>query len=282
MARNYCFTAFEKKEVENLIRDETTKYLIYGEEICPETERLHYQGYVEFNKTVKISKKGKLKILCPTTHFEIRKGNQEQAINYCKKDGKFFEHGEPSRQGSRTDILEVKNLLDQGSRMKDVADLHFPVFLRFERSLKSYISMTREKRNWKTELYIHWGESGTGKSYDAFMFNQESTYSLPKPNGQNVYFDGYDGEEIVIMDDFYGWIPWSLLLNLCDQYPLLVNTKGGTTPFLAKRIYITSNKRYNEWYQNIEDLRPLKRRITKEIHYIFENSDNVTGDEVRG
>lgn len=277
MARNYCFTSFVMMEVEALIEWEHTTYLIYGEEKCPETKKLHYQGYVEFNKTVKISKKGILKDLAPTTHFEKRLGTQEQARTYCKKDGTFFEFGEPSKMGARTDILQVKAVLDQGGSLRDIAENHFQTFLRCERSLKSYISLTKKKRNWRTELYIHWGDSGTGKSYDAFNYNKESTYALPKPNGNSVFFDGYDGEEVVIIDDFYGWIPWSLLLNLCDEYPMLVNTKGGTVPFLAKRIYITSNKSYKEWYTNIENISPLKRRITKCLHY--KNGDG-DGDEV--
>jgi hypothetical protein len=47
MSRHYCLTFFKKPEI-HLI--EEFRYFIYGEEICPKINKLHWQAYVEFYK----------------------------------------------------------------------------------------------------------------------------------------------------------------------------------------------------------------------------------------
>jgi hypothetical protein len=69
-----------------------------------------------------------------------------------------------------------------------------------------------------------------------------------------------------VIDDFYGWLPWSFLLQLCDRYAMRVPTKGGHLPFLSKVIIFTSNVHPSEWYDYISKphmkLDALLRRIT--------------------
>lgn len=65
------------------------------------------------------------------------------------------------------------------------------------------------------------------------------------------WWDGYANHEHVVIDEFYGWLPFDLLLRLCDRYPLLVETKGGQVQFSANTIVITTNKRPTEWYTNM-------------------------------
>lgn len=61
------------------------KYAIYQIERCPKTNRLHYQGYIEFvgKKTYSFVHK-KLDGLS-TAHLECRRGTQRDAIEYCAK-----------------------------------------------------------------------------------------------------------------------------------------------------------------------------------------------------
>ena len=64
------------------------------------------------------------------------------------------------------------------------------------------------------------------------------------------WWDGYSTQETVVLDEFYGWLPFDLLLRLCDRYPLLVETKGGQVQFVAKTIIITSNSLPSNWYRS--------------------------------
>lgn len=78
------------------------------------------------------------------------------------------------------------------------------------------------------------------------MDNYPKAYWKQRSN----WWDGYAGHEAVILDEFYGWLPFDLLLRLCDRYPLMVETKGGQTQFAAKTICITTNMLPCNWYKS--------------------------------
>jgi len=67
----------------------------------------------------------------------------------------------------------------------------------------------------------------------------------------------------IIIDEFYGWIPWAFLLRLLDVYPLQLPVKGGFVPAHYDRVYITSNKSPLDWYtkEKVGSFAPLLRRI---------------------
>lgn len=53
-----------------------------------------------------------------------------------------------------------------------------------------------------------------------------------------------------------------------DRYPMMVQTKGGQTQFLAKDLIITSNSQPWEWYNNEKikhRMEPFYRRIDRWI-----------------
>lgn len=76
------------------------------------------------------------------------------------------------------------------------------------------------------------------------------------------WWDGYSGQHTVIIDEFYGQLRWSFVLQLLDRYPLRVETKGGCVPFVSRRIIITSNREPSQWYKSSIDPAPLLRRLT--------------------
>jgi hypothetical protein len=122
------------------------------------------------------------------------------------------------------------------------------------------------------------GPTGTGKSHLAFQEAGDSVY-IKNPNTK--WWDGYRGEEKVIIDEFCGRIDISYLLLWLDKYPCPAEKKCFNTCLNAKYFWITSNLTVEEWYP---DARPvhiaaLKRRIkvTKRMmqRYIGEVDEEV-------
>lgn len=259
-ARNWCFT-LNNPTTTTLPFDDSVQYAVWQKE-RGENGTEHLQGYVEFKKVRKL---GGLKKLFPTAHFEIRRGSQTQAIEYCKKEDTRiegpWEYGERKEQGKRNDLAEVKEKLDKGASLVEIADSHFSSFVRYHKSFKEYKRLKTAKRQWKTEVQVFWGPTGSGKSRRAM---EENPGAYWKTNSQ--WWDDYDGQETVIIDEFYGWFPFNFLLRLLDRYPLTVETKGGHVEFVAKKIVITSNQKPEDWYRNI-DVSPLMRRL-ETIEYI--------------
>jgi len=216
---------------------------------------VHLQGYVHLENPKAL---GAMKIICPQAHWEPRRGSHEQAKAYCSKAetrlaGPWFINPdkEPHQgQGKRNDLMALKESIDSGVTISDLAEEHFGTMAKYSRWAKEYMILKGlNKRNWVTFTTVVWGPTGTGKTRSVQEKAGPKAYWMKKPGmGQTVFFDGYDGEEDVVIDEFYGWIPYDLLLRMCDRYPLLVDTKGGAVSFCPKRIWITSNVEPRKWY----------------------------------
>lgn len=239
--------------------------MVFQREVCPTTGREHFQGYLELTVRQRLAAV-KTALGDPSVHLEPRKGTALEAKAYCQKDESRKEGTSPVElgemssvtPGARQDLLAVKALLDKGSSELEIADAEFPTWARNFRAIERYKRLQLEVRSWKTDLFIICGATGTGKSRVC-----QETYADAywKPRGN--WWDGYDAHQTVIIDDFYGWLPWDLLLRLTDRYPLTVETKGGSVQFVAKRIVITSNKSPGQWYKDEIDKSPLQRRTTR-------------------
>lgn len=236
-----------------------------------ESGTLHYQGYVIFNVKKRLSA---CKTVCPRAHWEPRRGAHRDAHAYCSKEdtrveGPFFVGVEPHLEpGKRNDLLSIKRAMDEEKSEREIAedDELFPVWARHPRLYARYKMVKRDnERNWPTLTTVYWGAPGVGKSRRARDEGGPDAFWLPKPNSSTgaLWWDGYDGQEVVIIDEFYGWISRDLLCRLCDRYPLVVQTKGGATPFLAKRIIITSNTPPGGWYRI--GLGAMERRLSGDL-----------------
>lgn len=225
------------------------------------------QGYAQL---VTPSRLPKIKELLgsPTAHIEKAKGSPQQAWDYCTKEetrieGPWCTGLRPGGAGTRTDIVGAVDLLKEGKRLAQVLEEYPSVVVKYFRGLQAcqmLLAKSRDPAN-SPVIEVFWGESGTGKTRKAVSENPDA-YLLTKPNGNGtLWFDGYEGQTCVILDEFYGWIQYDLLLRLLDRYPLRVQTKGGTVEMCATKFVITSNKSWRDWYPNIDKLDALERRI---------------------
>lgn len=254
-SRNYVFTVNYPEPGEEIgFDDKYMKFLVYQKE-KGEQGNPHFQGYVVFKTSVTLATAKKR--IHKKAHLEVRKGTHEQAKEYCIKgdtrlDGPWMYGVEPA-QGKRNDLVAVKKCLDDGGKLSDVAEEHFGVFMRYHKGLSLYMSLKQKKRDFISYTKVFFGPPGSGKTRRAVQECIErgrSYYMLSPPNQSSgaVWWDGYAGQDAVIIDDFYGWITHQFMLRLCDRYPMQVQTKGGVANFLSKYIYITSNKFPSEWW----------------------------------
>lgn len=259
--RRWCFTINnptpeEEDAVKNLAPD--AKYLICGREVG-ENGTPHLQGFVNLKKTTRM---GALKArLGGRGHFEPARGDDCSNRDYCSKGGDILiESGEVSKQGKRNDLHDAVCTLKQTKSLAAVAAAHPETYVKFSRGLRELLLISPEMttpRKWKTEVNVLVGPPGCGKSRYCLETAPDAYW---KPRGK--WWDGYDGHSDVILDDFYGWLPFDDMLRLCDRYPLRVETKGGTMNFIGRRIFITSNKLPHEWYNDeIGNKDALYRRL---------------------
>lgn len=269
-ARGWCGTTWELEswqDVEECTTDNKLKYLVYQLEESPTTGAIHVQWYAEFVSPVR---RGHVqRILGGRPHCEPRRGSPHQARAYCtKQDTAASAPSEigslPAGPGERSDLKAVQEALDQGQTPAQVARSHFGVWAKYYRAIDRYHLEHQPPRQWPMDVRVYYGRPGSGKSRRAFAEAGGDCYPLGHSNG-GAWFDGYAGQHTVVIDDFYGWLPWSFLLQLLDRYPLRVPTKGGHLPFISRVVILTSNSHPRDWYDSTKphiEYAALERRIT--------------------
>lgn len=108
------------------------------------------------------------------------------------------------------------------------------------------------------------GPTGTGKSHRAW--GEAGMDAYPK-DPRTKFWDGYQHQHHVVIDEFRGGIDIAHLLRWLDRYPVLVEIKGSSVPLVATNIWITSNIAPNRWYPDLdpETYAALERRLNVEI-----------------
>lgn len=97
-----------------------------------------------------------------------------------------------------------------------------------------------------------WGPTGVGKSRRAW--EEAGINAYPKIS-TTKWWDGYRPEEHenVVIDEFTGSVDILHMLRWLDRYPQIVETKGSSIIFKAKRIWLTSNINPVLWYPNANE-----------------------------
>lgn len=270
-SRNWLFTSFKSptetvdelcSRIQATYFTDQCQYCIYQIEKCPETHRVHAQGYLQLlnAKSLQALKKA----FSAEDHFEKRLGSHKEAKAYCSKNDSRLrepqEHGQgKDDQGVRVDLADVRDLILQGANARTVLDSCFGAFVKYHTGIEKAIRLMTPSRTEHTFLQIIWGESGSGKSFYAAATSPASIYWLSRPNGSRVWWDGYEGQETVVIDEFKGWLPHGFLCCLADRNPCMVETKGGSTQFRSRRLILLSNQEPTTWYRH--GLGALRRRM---------------------
>lgn len=265
MSRNWCFTLnnYSEEEIQS-IPNWKCAYVIYGKEVG-ENGTPHLQGYCELNKVCRLSA---MKKLNERAHWESRKGTQKQARDYCMEDGDWVEFGVLKKQGERNDLDKIRQQAEDDG-MRGVTRNRNAQQIRVA---EKYLTYNEEPRDWKPEVYWLWGKTGTGKSRMAReLCNVDDCYVK---NDGTKWWEGYDGHECVIIDDFRdSWWALTEMLALLDRYEKRVEYKGGSRQFRPRLIVVTCAVAPDECYRGTgERIDQLLRRIDhiKELELVTE------------
>lgn len=270
-SRNWCFTSFALniENIKNIYNDnkDIVRYLCTGKETCPSTGEMHLQGWIQFKRPKRFNGVKSL-FKDNSIHIEICKGTEFDNDTYCKKDGQFVEFGEFITQGQRTDLENIQNDIKQGTKLSDIIENNFEIFCRYKNGIEKYAQIYEKKnrQKWRDVIVeVVYGDTGTGKTKYAM---EQSGYKI---NASELnWWDGYDGEETICIDEYDNDVPITKMLNILDGYQLRLPIKGGFTYANWKRVIITSNYHPNRWHNNAKDKHQdaLKRRISNIIHMI--------------
>ncbi len=253
------------------------RWIIYQTEVSTDG-KLHFQGAIAF-ETAR-SFRATLKRFPRGTHLEIMKGSCKQSKIYCSKtesratgaDFLHFENGTMPTPGARTDLADLLIY----SRTHTPLEIweQFPTGMaRNYRAVGAYQNARIRRQSRRPQTWVFWGDTGTGKSWKCInlasnggtqLLGDTDFYSILTPGAgtTRLWLDGYLGQKAIVIDDFQGEIDYRTFLKMLDEYPLLLEVKGGVVNWCPTHIYISSNKHPRDWYplQKYEG-GPLERRL---------------------
>lgn len=267
--RSFCFTLNNYSEEEfDEICGWSCRYLVVGREVG-DGGTPHLQGYVEFENQVSLRR---LKKLNKRIHWETRRGTPSQAANYCKKEHNYAEFGLLSKQGERTDIAEVVELVVGGCDVDQVIMEHPRTSLHCQRGLRELAALRQSHRSEKPICTWLFGESGAGKT--RWVFDNHAAEDVWIKSTR--WWADYKQQEVILLDDFrpvFGH-DYADFLRLCDRYPYIGEIKGGHVKINSPFLYVTAPCPPWEWYED-NQLTEILRRFENVIEVVRHTDDEV-------
>lgn len=276
-------TEVSKEGYEKIMEKNNIRFIAYGEEVCPSTNKTHHQLFLYFWNDISTSKNNLKKIgnFWGEIHCRVAPmlGNFRQNEKYCSKEGTYTKLGDEPQQGARGDIVENKNAILEGTITPDDIMLldpsHYHMYSRTYNDIYAYY-MSQQFRTEMTKGIWYWGETGTGKSHTAFQgYHPKKCYN----KDLNVkWWDNYKQQEICILNEFRGQLKFSELLSLVDKWAKDVPIRNKPSiPFTSKVVIITSSKHPKDVYENalddVESFAQFERRF--EIIKLEKNGEEV-------
>jgi len=263
-SRRWCFTlnnpSLEESAEFALVCDsDVVRYACYGDELGEEGTP-HIQGFVIFNKPVRLS--GVKKLLL-RAHWEKTMGTSEQAATYCKKDGKFVEFGEIPLDTKITSAMLKEKWAHAIACAKEgkFDEIAPDLYLRYRNNIHAIYDDACTATECIDALDHLWivGGSGIGKSRYCWQ-----TFPGAYRKALNKWWCHFSNEKVVIVEDVdpshEKWLG-SFLKIWSDHYPYIAERKGGSRLIRPEKIVVTSNYTIGQVFKESGIKIPLLRRF---------------------
>ncbi len=234
---------------------------------------LHYQMYIEFKVRRELSS---IKILLENDglHAEKRTGPRDKARDYCKKEDSRvdgpWEVGDWSddAQGHRSDLERICDLAREGKGYLAIVREVPKTALRYGRGLATLVAAYAPDRSGPCKVSLIVGQPGIGKT--RYVMDTYGSEVYKKRPG-DAWFDGYDAQPVILLDEFGGRMSrWrlDLLLYFLDEQTPLMEVKGNIIKTPMKEIWITTNIHPRDWFE--WDRREMQYvALCRRIHHVY-------------
>lgn len=190
----------------------------------------------------------------------IEPARSKRARDYVWKDatsveGTRFELGQQSVNPSNKPDWE--RVWDLGKRGR-FDDIPASIRLRHYTTLKRIHTDHQEKPADLDNVCGIWiyGEAGHGKSH---LAREMANDPFIKP--QNKWWDGYQNQDDVLLDDLDTDCLGHYLKIWADRYSFVAEVKGGSMHIRPKRFFVTSQYKPNELFKDYKMCQAVERRF---------------------
>ena len=297
-SRKYQIT-INNPEEKGLTHDEIKKrllslksavYLCMADEIGGKEKTYHTHVFVVYQNPKLFST---IKNRLPEAHIESARSSASINRDYVFKQGKWEgtekettaipntqeEWGElpEERICAKPELALLLELIEEGKTNYEIITEYPEYLFDLTHIDRTRLTLRQEKYKevWRNlECTYIYGKTGAGKS----------RYVMEKYGYQNVFrvtdylhpFDTYNGEDVLMFEEFASGIKMQDILNYTDGYPLKLPCRYSDRTAIYTKVFFTTNLPLEKQYTNIREETPALwqafiRRIQKVMWFKSEN-----------
>lgn len=225
----------------------------------------------------------------PGAHLESCKGTAQENRDYIRKEGKwendkkketnlistFYEVGDcpEESQGRRSDYHTVFDMIRDGCSNVEIYEkvphmITKGAFLdrvRNELLEEQFKDIIRD-----VEVYYVYGVTGAGKTYG--ILDKYGISNVCRIDEYTNPFDKYEGQDVLLLDEYRGQLKISELLVLLEGYPMKLRARYADRQACFTKVFIASNEPLYELYPNVQVNNPetwkaFLRRINSIVYF---------------
>lgn len=236
-------------------------------------------------------------------HFEEMRSGAFAASAYCLKgeqskeeweesgvDGDHYGEGlnllaeygtRPEMSDEKVDIwTEILQAIQNGWKNYEIVAKWPSTAMRCQAALDRYrLEYESSQAQWRdVEVEYWWGPTGTGKTRGA-LYDEDGKFRTDVYRATNSKhpFDKYDGQDVLVIEEFRSQWACRDLLNWLDGHPLHLPARYADRMAQYTKVIIISNWELREQYTSVQDNSPatweaFKRRIG-EVRYLGPDSN---------
>lgn len=255
--------------------------------MCDEIgENKTYHTHLFIYKSVPIAFKT-VKNRFPSAHIDFCRGTCKENRDYVRKEGKyadslkaetnlrdtFEESGDMpnEQQGKRNDLSKLYDCIKAGLSNFEILEENPEYMLQLDKidKCRQIIKAESFKNTFRhLDVYYYFGESDAGKTrYVMEKYGYENVFRV---TNYKYPFDDYQGQDIIVFEEFRSSLPIKDMLNYLDGYPINLPSRYNNKVACYTKVYLITNISLQMQYTNIqleesETWAAFKRRINKGV-----------------
>jgi len=259
--RSWCLTLNNPSEEELAtlrgLNPRHFKCAIFAHEIG-ESGTPHIQGFMQFvnARTLTAVKK----MISNRCHLEAALGTPYEAYNYCMKDdGEAILYGDEPAEVELSDWERILIAVENGESDLEIIRKWPAIAMRCQTAIAKYRAIYQASVvQWRNvEVTYIWGKTGTGKTR-GILYDDNGNYNQDVYRATNAKnpFDMYDGEDIIVFEEFRSQFTCRDMLNWIDGHPVMLPARYADRMAQFTKVYILSNWDFKRQYESVQTSSP--------------------------
>ncbi len=221
------------------------------------------------------------------SHIEAIKGSNEDNYNYIRKiSDKYADKQETNladtfeefgtlpadRKNGNSLSAEIFEMIENGSSDYEILTTYPSALKSIEpiRKARQVIEEEKVKKTFRNlKVYYYWGKTGTGKTRTVMeKYGYDNVYRV---TNYEHPFDNYQGEKVILFDEFRSSLKIGDMLTYLDGYPVMLPCRYSNRVALFDTVYFATNIPIEEQYENVQAYEPeTYKAFLRRIHEIKE------------